>query len=151
MAKRGLQKLIIFLIVLVLIIPVITLWMDFEGQYTSEKDIIENLSSSNALPSVDDLSLPEIDYDSLNDAWINQKVEMLIITPNDSQFIEAVEPLKEWRDSIGVKTQILSNFSEYDGVDTQEKIRNMIKDFYKEIMKLLEVIYTNRLIIIMQI
>ena len=62
-------------------------------------------------------------------SWSYPKTEMIIITPNDSQYIDAVKPLKEWRDSIGVKTQILSNFSEYDGVDTPEKIRNMIKDF----------------------
>jgi hypothetical protein len=64
-------------------------------------------------------------------SWYNPKTEMLIISPNDSQFLSALEPLKEWRDSIGVKTQILANFSEYDGVDTPEKIRNMIKDFYE--------------------
>jgi len=71
--------------------------------------------------------LPDINQIS----WNDPKTEMLIITPNDSQFIEAVKPLKEWRESIGVKTQILSNFSEYNGVDTPEKIRNMIKDFYE--------------------
>jgi len=70
--------------------------------------------------------LPDINQIS----WSDPKTEMLIITPNDSQYIDAVGPLKEWRDSIGVKTQILSNFSEYDGVDTAEKIRNMIKEFY---------------------
>ena len=64
-------------------------------------------------------------------SWFNPKTEMLIISPNDSQFLNALEPLKEWRDSIGVKTQILANFSEYDGVDTPEKIRTMIKDFYE--------------------
>ena len=36
MGKRGLQKLIIFSIVLVLIVPIITLWMEIEGQLTSE-------------------------------------------------------------------------------------------------------------------
>jgi len=56
---------------------------------------------------------------------------MLIITPNNSQFIDAVKPSKERRESIGVKTLILSNFSEYDGVDTVEKIRNMIKEYYE--------------------
>jgi len=111
MAKRGLQKVIIFSIVLVLIIPVITLGMDFEGQYTTEKDIIENLSSSDTLPSVDDLTLPKIDYDALNDAWINQKIEMLIIV-NDSSFVDSVLPLMNWKNEKGVKTIILSNYSE---------------------------------------
>ena len=131
MAKRGLQKLIIFLIVLVLIIPVITLWMDFEGQYTNEKDIIENLSSSDPSLSVDDLTLPKIDYDALNDAWINQKIEMLIIV-NDSSFVDSVTPLMNWKNEKGVKTIILSNYSEYDGRDKAEQIRNMIKDYYEK-------------------
>jgi len=131
MAKRGLQKVIIFSIVLVLIIPVITLGMDFEGQYTTEKDIIENLSSSDTLPSVDDLTLPKIDYDALNDAWINQKIEMLIIV-NDSSFVDSVTPLMNWKNEKGVKTIILSNYTEYDGRDKAEQIRNMIKDYYEK-------------------
>ena len=82
------------------------------------------LTSNNS--TLDLTHLPDINQIS----WSDPKTEMLIITPNDSQYIDAVKPLKEWRDSIGVKTQILSNFSEYDGVDTAEKIRNMIKEFY---------------------
>jgi len=67
MGKRGLQKLIIFSIVLVFIIPVLTLRMEIEGQYTIEKNIIENLSSSDSHLSVENLTLPKIDYDALND------------------------------------------------------------------------------------
>jgi len=131
MAKRGLQKVIIFSIVLVLIIPVITLGMDFKAQYSAEKEIIENLSSSDPLPSVDDLILPKIDYDALTDAWINQKIEMLIIV-NDSSFVDSVLPLMNWKNEKGVKTIILSNYSEYDGRDKAEQIRNMIKDYYEK-------------------
>ena len=77
MEKRGLQKLIIFSIILVFIIPVLTLRMEIEGQYTIEKNIIENLSSSDSHLSVENLTLPKIDYDALNDVWVNQKIEML--------------------------------------------------------------------------
>jgi len=95
----------------------------------NDKPVVASTILLNSYNSTLNLThLPDINQIS----WSNPKTEMLIITPNDSQYIDAVEPLKEWRDSIGVKTQILSNFSEYDGVDTAEKIRNMIKEFYEK-------------------
>ena len=131
MGKRVLQKLIVFSFVLVLIVPIIALQMEIEGQYTSEKNIIENLSSSDVHLSVDNLTLPKIDYDALNDAWINQKIEMLIIV-NDSSFVDSVTPLMNWKNEKGVKTIILSNYTEYEGRDKAEQIRNMIKDYYEK-------------------
>ncbi|TES95001.1 MAG: hypothetical protein E3J90_10540 [Promethearchaeota archaeon] len=93
----------------------------------NDKPVVASTILLNSYNSTLDLThLPDINQIS----WNNPKTEMLIITPNDSQYIDAVQPLREWRESIGVKTQILSNFSEYDGVDTAEKIRNMIKEFY---------------------
>ena len=93
----------------------------------SDRPVVASTILLNNFNSTLDLThLPGINQVS----WSDPKTEMLIITPNDSQYIDAVTPLKEWRDSIGVKTQILSNFSEYDGIDTAEKIRNMIKYFY---------------------
>ena len=132
MGKRGFEKLIVFslVFVLTLIIPVIQLRMGMEGQYTTEKDILENLSSSDSHLSVDNLTLPEIDYNALNDPWINQKVEMLIIV-NDSSFVDSVTPLMDWKNEKGVKTIILSNYTEYEGRDKAERIRNMIKDYYE--------------------
>jgi len=131
MEKRGLQKLIVFFIVLVLTIPVITVWMNIEGQSTSQTNAIEKLSSSDSQLSVDNLVLPKIDYDGLNDAWINQKIEMIIIV-NDSSFVDSVTPLMNWKNEKGVKTIILSNYSEYEGRDKAEQIRNMIKDYYEK-------------------
>ncbi|MFX1325491.1 MAG: C25 family cysteine peptidase, partial [Promethearchaeota archaeon] len=80
-----------------------------------------------------DLSfIPEIDYNSLDELWYNSKIEMLIISPNQSDFIDALKPLRDWKNEKGVKTIILSNFSAYEGIDDQEKIRNMIKSYYEE-------------------
>ncbi|MFX1242470.1 MAG: C25 family cysteine peptidase, partial [Promethearchaeota archaeon] len=76
--------------------------------------------------------LPDIDYTSLNDLWYNPKIEMLIITPDNQSFIDAVTPLMEWNNEKGVKTIILSNFSLYPGIDNAEKIRNMIKSYYNK-------------------
>jgi len=130
MEKRWFQKFIVFSIVLVLIFPVITVWMNIEGQSTSEKKIIAEISSSDTNLSVDNLTLPKIDYDALNDAWINQKIEMLIIV-NDSSFVDSVTPLMNWKNEKGVKTIILFNYTEYEGRDKAEQIRNMIKDYYE--------------------
>ena len=131
MGKRGLQKFIIFSIVLVFIIPVVTLRMEIEGQYTSEKTIIGNLSSSDDILSVENFTFPKIVYDQLNDAWNNQKIEMLIIV-NDSSFVDSITPLMNWKNEKGVKTIILSNYTEYEGRDKAEQIRNMIKDYYEK-------------------
>ncbi|MGB5911953.1 MAG: C25 family cysteine peptidase [Promethearchaeia archaeon] len=71
--------------------------------------------------------MPEIDTNS----WYNPKVEMLIITPDDEDFINAVSPLAQWKNDKGLKTIVLSNFSEYSGRDDTERIRNMIKSYYE--------------------
>jgi hypothetical protein len=131
MGKRGLQKLIIFSIILVFVIPAISLRMEKEGQFTSDKNIIVNLNLLDSHLSVDNLTLPKIEYDALNDAWIHQKIEMLIIV-NDSSFIDSVTPLMNWKNEKGVKTIILSNYTEYEGRDKAEQIRNMIKNYYEK-------------------
>ncbi|MFX0030840.1 MAG: C25 family cysteine peptidase [Candidatus Hermodarchaeota archaeon] len=80
-----------------------------------------------------DLSfIPEIDYNSLNEQWYDPKIEMLIITPDDISFIDAVKPLMDWKNKKGVKTIILSNFTQYNGTDDAERLRNMIKSYYEE-------------------
>ncbi len=69
-------------------------------------------------------NLPKITSDS------NSSIEMLIIAPNDPEFINALVPLMEWKNLKGVKTIILSNFTEYEGIDGPQKIRNVIIEYY---------------------
>ena len=83
------------------------------------------------LPPIDLSRLPPIDYDSLYYDWYHSKIEMLIITPDNESFINAVKPLMEWKNEKGVRTLILSNFSLYNGRDMAEKIRYMIEDYYQ--------------------
>ncbi|MFW9896563.1 MAG: C25 family cysteine peptidase [Candidatus Thorarchaeota archaeon] len=101
--------------------------------------IFPNVSPSfklNVFPNFNsevDISLiPDIDYNSLNDLWYDHKIEMLIISPNKTDFINALQPLMEWKNEKGVKTIILSNFSLYNGKDDAEKIRNMIRSYYEK-------------------
>jgi hypothetical protein len=123
MGKRGLKKYGLFIFVIILLIPFT--FTSVVGQSDSK-----NLKIS-ALPTIDLSQLPEINYTMLNAAWNDQKIEMLIIV-NDSSFINAASPLMEWKNEKGVKTIILSNYSEYEGRDKAEKIRSMIKDFYEK-------------------
>lgn len=85
------------------------------------------LKSSNNISNIDISKLPGIDYEF----WYKPKIEMLVITPDSEDFINAVSPLVEWKNSKGLKTIILSNYSEYPGRDDAERIRNMIKYYYE--------------------
>jgi len=99
---------------------------------SGESKISEKIRVSNGYLNVDLSMIPDIDYASLNDSWFNPKIEMLIITPDRTDFINATKPLMEWKNEKGVKTIILSNFSLYEGIDDAEKIRNMIKSYYEK-------------------
>ena len=133
MVKVFSKKIFYFSVIILSFFPLITF---------SLSSVLSNLTYSNSskeikLSNIDldiDLDidlpiLPEIDFDNLNDLWYNSKIEMLIITPNRTDFIDAVKPLRDWKNQKGVKTIILSNFSLYEGVDDAEKIRNMIKSY----------------------
>jgi len=81
--------------------------------------------------SIDIASIPSSNFEALYNEWYNAKLEMIIIAPNNASFINELIPLMEWKNQKGVKTIILSNFTEYTGSDNAEKIRNMIKDYYE--------------------
>lgn len=123
---------IIFLIFLI-ISPFITagaLLLNNTNIILSDREI----NPSNQIPSIDLSELPQIDYEALNSSWYNPKIEMIIIAPEgNTEFVNALKPLSDWKNEKGVKTVILSNYSSYGGIDTPttEKIRNMIKSFYE--------------------
>jgi len=119
----------IFTILLIFFLP---LSLSYSFKNSDENSFSEKIRVSDGYSNVDVTFLPEINYTSLNNIWYNPKIEMLIITPNDTDFINAVKPLMEWKNEKGVKTIILSNFSLYEGRDTAEKIRNMIKEYYEK-------------------
>ena len=89
-----------------------------------------SLTANNEL-NIDLSVLPRANLSQNLDEWFDRKIEMLIIAPPDKpNFTTILIPLAEWKNQKGVKTQILTNYSSYPGVDTQEKIRNMIKSYY---------------------
>lgn len=92
--------------------------------------VLNELELSNGISNISLDDLPE-SYTSLNESWYNPPIEMLIVAPNQTEFIENLEPLARWKNEKGVKTIILSNYSLYPGIDDAEKIRNMIKSYYE--------------------
>ena len=82
-------------------------------------------------PDINPSSLPSLNFEELYNKWYNSEIEMIIIAPDDVNFINELIPLMEWKNQKGVKTIILSNFSEYAGSDNAEKIRNMIKAYHE--------------------
>ena len=129
MVRFSLKKFICLLILLFVFTPNFSMILNYNfinsGDYTSLE------RTANGDFDLDLSILPDIDYDLLNELWYDPKIEMLIITPNKTEFINAVKPLMEWKNEIGIKTIILSNFSLYKGDDDAEKIRNMIKTYYE--------------------
>ncbi|MFX1417296.1 MAG: C25 family cysteine peptidase [Promethearchaeota archaeon] len=131
MVRFSLKKVIYLLILITIFSPFINfIWFNGYGD-SREINISHNTRISNGYMDVGLSILPEIDYVALNETWYNPKIEMLIITPNRTDFINASEPLADWKNEKGVKTIILSNFSLYEGRDDAEKIRNMIKSYYE--------------------
>ena len=51
--------------------------------------------STSGYSDVDLSFIPEIDYNSLNKLWYEPKIEMLIVSPNQSDFINALIPLRD--------------------------------------------------------
>ncbi|MFX1478002.1 MAG: C25 family cysteine peptidase, partial [Promethearchaeota archaeon] len=131
MAKNHFRILVCLFFIQLMILPIIGTFLIPPSSYLNQDSSKVEISST-AFSKVDLSVLPEIDYNTLNEQWYNPKVEMLIISPDNPEFIDALTPLMDWKNEKGVKTIILSNFSSYPGVDNAEKIRNMIKSYYKK-------------------
>lgn len=64
--------------------------------------------------------------------WYTKKIDMIIITRDQTDEIAAMQKLADWKTSKGVPTKIVNQteFMTYSGRDTEEKIRNCIKYYY---------------------
>lgn len=127
MKQLNFKKIIKFLFIFYIFLISFPLNYNFDTIGTSKDNILNSPDSSYYFSSIDLSKIPEID----TNIWYKPKVEMLIISPNDVDFINAATPLMQWKNEKGVKTIILSNFSEYSGRDDAERIRNMIKSYYE--------------------
>ncbi|MFW9990410.1 MAG: C25 family cysteine peptidase, partial [Candidatus Odinarchaeota archaeon] len=132
MFKVSFKKCFYLLFILFILFPSIPLKYSF----LEENDITSSIKINvlaDSIPDVDLDELTDIPYGELNEMWYDSKIEMLIITPDGNEaFVNACKPLMEWKNEKGVKTIILSNFSQYPGRDDPERIRNMIKSYYEK-------------------
>ncbi len=62
--------------------------------------------------------------------WDIPQYRMLIISPNESEFITQLEDYAAFKRLRGVPSLVLSNWSLYQGRDDPERIRNAIKQHY---------------------
>ncbi|MFX1312544.1 MAG: C25 family cysteine peptidase [Promethearchaeota archaeon] len=134
MAKLLLKTFVYSFLLLLIFFPFLNLFLYYYSEHPNVNDLdfsSNNIDLSNNF-DIDLSLLPEINYEALNIMWYNPKIEMLIISPNKTDFINVLEPLIQWKNEKGVKTVILTNFSLYQGVDDAEKIRNMIKSYYEK-------------------
>jgi len=131
MVRLLIKKFIYLTIIILAFTPFVSLSLHSNSINSRERISLESIKTANGDLNVDLSILPDIEYTPLNNLWYDSKIEMLIITPNKPDFIDAVTPLMNWKNEKGVKTIILSNFSLYEGVDDAEKIRNMIRSYYE--------------------
>ena len=118
-------------IILFLISPILTTYsINIQNHINASNIIYSKIALTEETLNIDSTMIPKFDNSTLNSLWENPNVEMLIISPDNPSFINELVPLANWKNSIGVKTVILSNYSSYQGNDDAEKIRNMIKDYY---------------------
>lgn len=64
--------------------------------------------------------------------WDNKSYQMLLITPNSTDFIIAAQEYADWKSQLGIPALVIANYTAYPGVDTQEQIRNAIISYYEK-------------------
>jgi len=125
MSRHRTYRIIIFILTLVFISsPLINIG---GSQFTS-------ISSAKALDSTQiDMIISELPRDEIiqnQSDWLPNQYEMLIISPENSSFIEAAQVFAEWKRQIGIPTLVVANWTDYPGFDGPEKIRNAIISYY---------------------
>ncbi|MHA1343549.1 MAG: C25 family cysteine peptidase, partial [Promethearchaeota archaeon] len=132
MVKLSTNKFFWIFISSIILFPFVNIILSYNDGVINENCNQIYLNEENNIPDLDEINskIPKINYERIYEKWYDPKIEMLIITPDNQNFTEAVKPLADWKNEKGVKTLILSNFSKYSGTDNPEKIRNMIKTYY---------------------
>ena len=125
MGRRRSYRTIIFTISLVFILsPLINIG---GSQFTL-------ISSVKALDStqIDNIisELPRDEIIQNESDWLPDQYEMLLISPENSSFVEAAQVFAEWKRQLGIPTLVVANWSDYEGIDGPEKIRNAIISYY---------------------
>ncbi|TFG27827.1 MAG: hypothetical protein EU532_06695, partial [Promethearchaeota archaeon] len=124
---KIISKKYLYISIIIFILCPFTLFNNYYLDNNNPNISIRINALADSAPNEDWDDLPDIPYDNLNERWYNPKIEMLIITNNSQDFIDAVTPLMDWKNQKGVKTIILTK----NPGDGPEEIRNMIKYYYE--------------------
>ena len=89
-----------------------------QSQFITESDIVNRIERN---------SSGSEDY-----LWNTMQYRMLIIAPNETDFITQLQDYAEFKKMRGVPSVVISNWSLYSGRDDPEKIRNAIKYYYEK-------------------
>ena len=105
MVRFPLKKFIYLGIIILIFTPSISFSIYYDSNNLREEITLENMKLANRNLNLDLSILPDNEFTSLNDLWYNPKIEMLIITPNITDYINAVKPLADWKNQKGVKSE----------------------------------------------
>ncbi|MHA1585534.1 MAG: C25 family cysteine peptidase, partial [Promethearchaeota archaeon] len=120
----------------VLLISVNVLTSSIFGQsnlnfkYSTPKDQTDSPSSPQAQMEIILNNITNPDRSAIFESWYEKNYQMLLITPNETDFISAAQRFAEWKTALGIPTLVVSNYSLYNGVDEPEKIRTAIQHYY---------------------
>ncbi len=125
MSRRRSYRIIIFTLIIVFISSPL---INIGGSQFTTISSVKALDSIHIDKIISDLPREEIIQNESD--WLPDQYEMLLISPENSSFIDAAQVFAEWKRQIGIPTLVVANWSDYGGVDGPEKIRNAIISYY---------------------
>ncbi|MHA1374166.1 MAG: hypothetical protein ACTSR7_07710, partial [Promethearchaeota archaeon] len=85
MAKFGINRIIQVFFLIFIISPIL---ITFNFNFKSEVFISSNMINlDDGLSSIDISSLPSTNFEELYNKWYKSKIDMIIVAPNDTNFI----------------------------------------------------------------
>ncbi|MHA1766459.1 MAG: C25 family cysteine peptidase, partial [Promethearchaeota archaeon] len=99
----------------------------------SQSELSDNTKTLNPA-RIDEIisALPRYTIEQNESDWLPDQYEMLLISPDNASFIDAANVFAEWKREIGIPALVVANWSDYEGIDGPEKIRNAIISYYNK-------------------
>ncbi|MBA7587012.1 hypothetical protein ES708_29022 [subsurface metagenome] len=76
MTETGFKRLAIFSLIILVLIPVVSLKIEFSSPIANYKNQLNKLKTANNVPEIDLSQLPEIDFETLNATWYDHIREL---------------------------------------------------------------------------
>ncbi len=127
--KIGLNRSFYVVIAIILLFLPLS-WVSADGGTQNQGEPIFT-GNAESIEAIQDALISSIENSSQSISWGSHSISMIIIAPNNSNFINAAEAYAEFKTNYGIPTVVVSNHSLYPGYDAQEKIRNAIAWYYE--------------------